>query len=41
MTAAADESVVVGLENPLEVTNDASQTVNCGYAGGCHRVIEA
>ena len=36
----APVEAIEGIANPLEITNDASQTLSCGYAGGCHRTIE-
>ena len=30
-----------GIINDLVVSNDGSNTVTCGFAGGCHRIIEA
>ena len=40
-TMATSETTLVGISNDLVVSNDASKTVTCGFAGGCHRIIEA
>ena len=33
-------ATVVGLDNALVVSNDASKSLQCSYAGGCIRTIE-
>jgi hypothetical protein len=38
---ATSTTSLEGITNDLVVSNDASNTVTCGFAGGCHRIIEA
>ena len=40
-TTATSQTTLEGITNDLVVSNDASNTVTCGFAGGCHRVVEA
>ena len=38
---ATSATALEGISNAFTVSNDASNTVTCGFAGGCHRTVEA